>query len=317
MSNSIKTLATAFSGYGGVEAGFVMAGYTPVFAIDSNPDTVDVHNKNFGDHCFRGDVCEFDYSKIKADHLHASPSCKSYSASNNKGFETDSDVLCAHAIVKAIAQISPDTFSLENVKSYVKSESFALIKRSLRELGYACNVTVVNAKDFGIPQSRERLILRAWKKELRRPKPLSLQKKTLQMGWHDAIADIIPNCKPQPLNKWQLASLAEQGIDPTSLTALISKDGSRKKKGFTNTFAVVIPSGKPCPTLKAMGHSQHCQQYSIVVCGEGYRISTEAIARLMSFPDSFKFSGVNYKDCMGLGNAVPPLLAQAIAKTFN
>ena len=318
MINNLKTIATMFSGFGGVDSGFKSAGYTPVFAIDNNPDTVSVYIDNFGNHCLEKDVCEFDYSRVNADHLHASPSCKEFSAANHRGHETELSMLCAHAVVKAITQIAPQTFSLENVKSYVKSKSFALIRRSLREMGYACNVTVVNAKDFGVPQSRERLILRAWKKELRRPKPLSLQKKVLQIGWYDAIADIIPTLKPQPLNKWQLASLVEQGVDQTNLTALVSKDGSRKKKGFANTFALIVPPDKPCPTLKAMGHDQHCQQYSIIISGEGYRISTEAIALLMSFrPDSFKFSGINYKDCMGLGNAVPPLLAQAIAESFN
>jgi len=311
-----KTVATMYSGFGGVDQGFVLAGYTPVFAIDNNPDAVAVYIENFGNHCLEKDVCEFDYSRVKADHLHASPSCKEFSSANHRSSETDLDIRCAQATVKAIAQINPQTFSLENVKQYAKSKSFDLIRRSLREMGYACNVTVVNAKDFGVSQSRERLILRAWVKSRKRPRPLALYKQCLTMGWHDAIADLIPTLKPQPLNNWQLASLEEQGIDPTNLTALVSKDGSRKKKGFKNTFALVIPSSKPCPTLKAMGHNQHCQQYSIVVNGVGYRISTEAIARLMSFPDSFKFSGVNYKDCMGLGNAVPPLLVRAIAESF-
>lgn len=312
-----RLFADLFSGYGGVTTGFVWAGYEPHFAIDSNPDAVAVYEKNFGNHILEKDVCEFDYSRVKADHLHASPSCKSHSSANHAGSETEVDILCAKAVVRAIAQIKPQTFSLENVKQYAKSKSFDLIRRSLREMGYACNVTTVNAKDFGVPQSRERLILRAWIKSRKRPRPLALYRKCLALGWHDAIADIVPTLIPQPLNKWQLASLEEQGIDPTNLTALVSKDGSRKKNGFKNTFALVIPSSKPCPTLKAMGHNRHCQQYSIVVNGVGYRISTEAISRLMSFPDSYKFSGVNYKDCMGLGNAVPPLLARAIAESFN
>lgn len=312
----MKTLATLFSGFGGVDQGFAWAGYAPVFAIDSNPDAVAVYIKNFGNHCLEKDVCKFDYSRVEAHHLHASPSCKEFSPANHGSSETELDILCAHATIKAITQISPQTFSLENVKQYAKSKSFDLIRRSLRSMGYACNVTIVNAKDFGVPQSRERLILRAWAKSRKRPRPLALWKKH-GTGWYEAIADLIPTLKAQPLNNWQLASLKEQGMGPTNLTALVSKDGSRKKKGFENTFALVIPSSKPCPTLKAMGHNQHCQQYSIMVNGIGYRISTEAIARLMSFPDSFKFSGVNYKDCMGLGNAVPPLLAQAIAESFN
>lgn len=318
-----KTIATLFSGFGGADQGFVQAGYTPVFALDNNPDAVDAYINNFGNHCLEKDVCSFDFSRIKADHLHASPSCKEFSATNHKGSETELDIRCAKAVCRAIAQIKPDTFSLENVKQYAnaKFESLRLIKRSLREHGYACNVVIVNAKDFGVPQSRERLILRAWKKELHRPKPLWLwkiwDKEDLRIGWYDAITDLIPTLKPQPLNAWQLKSLAEQGIDPANLTALVGKDGSRKKKGFKYTFALVVPPEKPCPTLKALGGSQHCQQYSIVVNGVGYRISTEAIARLMSFPDSYRFSGVNYKDCMGLGNAVPPLLAKAIAESFN
>jgi DNA (cytosine-5)-methyltransferase 1 len=313
----MKTLADLFAGFGGATQGFTSAGYKPVFAIDNNQDTAEVYINNFGNHCLIKSVVDVDFRDVKAVHLHASTSCKSFSNSNHKGCETELDIWCANAVCRAIGQIKPDAFSLENVKQYAGSKSFALIKQWLREFGYACNVVIVNAKDFGVPQSRERLILRAWKKELRRPKPLWLWKIEDRISWYDAIADLIPTLKPQPLNSWQSCSLKEQGIDPTNLTALVSKDGSRKKKGFINTFALVISPEKPCPTLKALGGSQHCQQYSIVVNGDGYRISTEVIARLMSFPDSYKFSGINYKDCMGLGNAVPPLLAKAIAESFN
>ena len=312
-----RTFADLFSGYGGATTGFISAGYKPVFAIDNNPDAVETYINNFGNHCLEKDVCEFDYSRVKVDHLHVSTSCKEFSPANHRNSETEIAIRCAKAVCRAIVQISPRTFSLENVKQYADSESFKLIKICLRVHGYACNIVIVNAKDFGVPQSRERLILRAWKKELRRPKPLWLWKIDDRISWYDAIADLIPTLKPQILNTWQLASLKEQGIDPANLTALVSKDGSRKKKGFKHTFALVVPPEKPCPTLKALGGSQHCQQYSIVANGVGYRISTEAIARLMSFPDSYKFSGINYKDCIGLGNAVPPLLAKAIAESFS
>lgn len=311
-----KTLATMFSGYGGLDQGFVWAGYVPVMAIDNNPEAVEVYISNFGNHCLEKDVREFDYSRVKADHLHASPSCKKFSAANHRNAETELDIRCANAVIKAIALIAPQTFSLENVKQYADSQSLALIKERLRGLGYAINIVVVNTKDFGIAQSRERLILRAWHKTRKRPRPLALWQKQGN-GWYEAIADLIPTLKPQPLNNWQLASLAEQGLSVERLTALVSKDGSRKKEGFKNTFALVVPPDKPCPTLKALGGSRHCQQYSVVVDGVGYRISTKAIARLMSFPDAYKFSGINYKDCMGLGNAVPPLLAKAIAESFN
>lgn len=312
-----KTLATMYSGFGGTEQGFVWAGYTPVFAIDNNPDAVEAYTNNFGNHCLDKNVCDFDYSAIKANHLHASPSCKKFSSTNHRGGEDELDVWCAKATVRAIAKIKPDTFSLENVKQYLGSRSFRLIRDSLLELGYASNVEIVNAKDFGVAQSRERLILRAWHPSREHPKPLSLWKMNCIYGWYEAIADLIPNLKPLPLTKWQLASLAEQGISTDGLTALVSKDGSRKQEGFTGTFARVIPPDKPCPTLKALGGSQHCQQYSIVVDGVSYRISTETIARLMGFPDSYKFLGVSYKDCMGLGNAIPPVLAKAIAESFS
>ena len=305
-----------FSGFGGVCSGFKDAGYELVGAVERDAYAAKTYELNFGS-CALEDVCDHNYRQVHTDHLHGSPSCKEFSRANPRGGESESDILCSKAFIRAIVQTECSTVSLENVREYKDSKSFALIKSVLRDLGFATNVANINAKDFGVPQSRERLILRAWLKNSKRPRPLSLYKTKQHIGWYEAIADIIPTLKPLPLNGWQLASLAEQGISVEGLTALVSKDGSRKKKGFISTFALLIPPEKPCPTLKALGHSQHCQQYSIVVDGVGYRISTQAIARLMSFPNSFKFLGTNYTDCMGLGNAVPPLLGRAIAQSFN
>ena len=307
--------------------GAEQAGYKPIFGIDNNQDAIDFCHRNGNGRVKLGDVRSHDYSKIRTRHLQFSPECKSFSYANVNGKESKRDLQFARAIVRATTETEPITLSIENVGGYLNPEcrSFHEIILPYLTKDYYYWGGIYCSADFGVPQTRKRLIVRAIRKDQGRMlKPLKpTHSNNPESGllpwvsWYDAIADIIPNLKPIELTNWQKASLAQQGFDIGGQTCLISKDGSRKKKGYENLFALVIPQDLQVPTIKALGHDGHSQQYTIVIDGEVFRVSTEALAAWQTMPSNLKFVDKDDINCMGIGNGVPCLFAQRIMESLE
>jgi DNA (cytosine-5)-methyltransferase 1 len=114
--------------------------------------------------------------------------------------------------VRCLEQTAPRVFTLENVGAYARSQSYRLICHALDRLGYMWHAEVLNSADFGVPQTRRRLILRAVKDALlpglAAPDPW--------VGWYAAIEDIIDTLPDSQFAPWQLERLPN-GICDTSL----------------------------------------------------------------------------------------------------
>jgi len=321
---SIKTIATLFSGGGGFDLGAIAAGYKPVFAIDNNANAVNCYKKNIGDHIVLGDIRYFGFKEagIKADHLHASPSCKSSSMANSNRGETAFDIRCARAVVRAITHIKPETFSLENVREYHKTKSFKLIVKALSNNGYLGNWDVLNAADYGVPQSRHRLILMASKKK-KSEIPIATHEKYASdpyfegfaakqkwIGWYEAIADLIPDLPETKLAKWQSKAMGE-GALPSNLPVLIENTGARSDRDLQRRA-----SDEPIWTVRAMGTGGHWHRANILTDCKVLEITPQCLARFQSFPDSYILPKRKAIAGTIIGNAVPPLLAQRIMEAF-
>ena len=343
-------LATLFSCGGGFDTGAIAAGYTPVFALDNDRKALASYAANFGNHAVCADIRGYDFEGIEADHLHASPSCKAASTANSKGGETDFDTDCARAVSRAIAQINPQTFSLENVAPYRKFESFQIILRELHSQGYQVIYRTLNSADYGVPQTRKRLIVLATKRGYPRfPEPTHskpTQQKTLfelpdWVTWYEAIADLIPTLQETQLAAWQ-----QKQVDRSSLfsgrtkgagflevlTAIISQpsfviDASVhkglpkialiEKVGARSDRPIRTISNKfPVPTLKALGQDGHWEQWVIKNGLKVLQSDVRCLARWQSFPDWYKFPESRPVACSLIGNSVPPLLAQRIMEAI-
>ena len=201
----MKTTASMFSGGGLFDVGAIAAGYTPIWGIEYDDKIASVARLN-GLPVQTADVCKVDYSALdRPDHLHASPPCPNFSVAKNGGTETPQDIALAHAVSIALLTLNPDTFTLENVPAYIHSKSFQIIAQTLSDMGYWWDVGNLNSADFGVPQTRLRLWVRASRQLLRGyPPPVKW------IGWYEAIEDLIPSLPETEFAPWQMARLPEE-----------------------------------------------------------------------------------------------------------
>ena len=166
MENSF-TFIDLFAGIGGFRQGFENAGFECVFTSEINPQCQQVYKTNFGEKPF-GDITKIKPSDIPDfDILLGGFPCQPFSISGKKmGFEDTRGTLFFN-ICQIIDEKQPSVVVLENVKHLIhhdKKRTFTTIIKALMNLGYNVTHKLLNAKDFGIPQNRERIFIIATKK---------------------------------------------------------------------------------------------------------------------------------------------------------
>jgi DNA (cytosine-5)-methyltransferase 1 len=337
MNNLIS--ADLFSGAGGVAQGMRQAGFIHAWGLEFDPAIAEIYKANHGQVYVQNILDADPYKFEKVDLLHASPVCKSFSTANAKKGEKQLDIDCAIKTAQFIQVLQPPTFTLENVQAYGKSKAFNIILEMLYSQGYWVNYQVLNAADFGVAQSRRRLILIAVKSGF----IPSLPPKEKHIGWYEAIKDKVHDLPDSKLADWQLKALPDEIRDhcltdwanrirkPTitpsdfpsfTLTAairnhstpaiLIENTGARSDRALQTRNA-----DESCWTLRALGQDGHYHRANALL--ENARIvalDIACLARLQSFPDDYKWSGKKSLDGKGIGNSVPPLEYSKILKVL-
>ncbi|MCU0326364.1 MAG: DNA (cytosine-5-)-methyltransferase [Spirosomaceae bacterium] len=155
-----------FAGIGGFRTGFERAGFECVFTSEIDSACQEVYEQNFGEKPF-GDITKIEPEFLPDfDILLAGFPCQPFSISGRKlGFEDTRGTLFFN-ICQIIEQKQPSVVVLENVKHLIhhdKKRTFKVIIESLKNLGYKVSYKILNAKDFGVPQNRERIFIIASK----------------------------------------------------------------------------------------------------------------------------------------------------------
>lgn len=195
-------VATAFSGgYGSVEFAlkYLEIKHEVVFACEWMKPQRESYILNHGEPTsnFYSDINDLDGTKYKGeiDYYHLSPPCQEYSMAGNRGgAATDKGALMFQAI-KSIDEVQPKMFSVENVKGLLSSnggEDWKNIMRDFKSLkGYTISWGVMNAKEQGTPQNRERVFIvgfRGQAPQFSFPKRVEL-KKVLRDVLEDEVDD--------------------------------------------------------------------------------------------------------------------------------
>ncbi len=252
----MPTITTLCSGGEGVGVGAQAAGLTHLEGFELQDDIAQVARSN-GFNVLTASILDVDpATRPVPDVLHASPECKNASNANAKGEESTIDVEVGRAVARFIEAMRPKVFTLENVYFYRTFEAFRIILAALDKAGYWWDYSHINAADFGVPQTRRRLILRAVRgglvPMLPRPEPWQ--------GWYEAIEDLIPGLPESQFAEWQLRRMPAEFHE----TALF--DG-RLRQDFSDFRKYTLQS-EPAATITTLYRPSHMPRaFLMPACG--------------------------------------------------
>lgn len=162
-----------FCGSGGMSLGFSQEGYRPILANDIeevcgetyafNHLDIDINNIFIGD--IKDFVNEIDFKlKEKADIVIGGPPCQSFSMANRQRMIDDPRNILYKYYIKVVDKVKPKFFIMENVKGMLKVADQVL--EDFKKIGYECKYEMFNAKEFSVPQNRERIIYIGKRKDI-------------------------------------------------------------------------------------------------------------------------------------------------------
>lgn len=205
----MNKIATLLSGGEGIGIGAQQSGLYHLWGIEINDRIAQVARDN-GFHIITADIRDVDLQTLEIpDVLHASPKCQNASTAKQGSREMPLDVDIARCIVRYLEILRPRIFTLENVYGYRRFEAFRIILHALNRLGYFTDFGNLNAANFGVPQTRRRLILRAMQGGLVPMLPLPKP----WVGWYEAIEDLIPTLPESEFAPWQRKALESQSCN--------------------------------------------------------------------------------------------------------
>ena len=180
--NRLKVLSL-FAGAGGMDLGFKNAGYEIIWANDFDADSVKTYQRNLGDHIVLGDI-----EKIRTNNMPDNPDvviggfpCQGFSIANLSRNVDDSRNKLYKQMLRVIRVKKPKYFVAENVSGILTLGKGAVIEKIIKDfksIGYKVDCKLLNAADYGVPQSRKRVIIIGNRLGLENPYP----KQTHQMS---------------------------------------------------------------------------------------------------------------------------------------
>lgn len=310
-------VASLFAGCGGtdvgVDGGFSFLGdkYKKlptrlVYANDFDEGACDIFDSNFPIKISRQDIRTVKSSDVP-DHdiLTAGFPCQSFSivAQNppRLGIKDSDKGSLFEEVCRILRAKQPLGFICENVKGILSandSKAFPVIMSSLRNCGYHVIHLLLNAYHYGVPQRRERVFIIGFKDKrvleaFRPPMPVESFPKLNEVVFGE---DSIPD-------KYYFSQKAVEGMQ-------------KAKKEMNKGRAQDLNS--PCSTVGAHLAKVSLNSTDPVLCinNRYRRFLPREVARIQSFPDSFNLAGTDAKQYKALGNAIPPVLAWHVVKSF-
>ena len=327
-------LVSLFSGCGGMDKGFELAGYSRVWANDFDKDAQAVFKLNFGKIDPR-DIRQVPDDEIpECDMLTAGFPCQPFSNAGNRKGVYDARGNLYLECLRIIKAKHPKALLFENVKGLLSSKHqngkhlIDVIKGDLEDLGYNVTYRVLNASDYGVPQKRERMILVGIDKDLNKtfvfPDPIS-DKSKLTLRTLLKVPKELPNqthWEFSPQAAKMVTMIPEGGswkdVPYEELSPRFKKIRDNMAKYHSPKFYRRFSRDEICGTITASAQPENC---GIIHPTKNRRFTIREIARIQTFPDDFMFIDDGLKNIVAMykviGNAVPVKLAQAVAEAIK
>ncbi|RIO10546.1 DNA cytosine methyltransferase [Mammaliicoccus sciuri] len=337
-----------FCGAGGLSLGFQNAGFDIYGGVEWDKAASLTHQKNFNSaYHHTGDISEITNEIIKKDLMNidviiGGPPCQGFSSANRYLKEEDDPRnKLFFEYLRFVDIIKPKAFLIENVPGILTRDN-GYAKNKIIEItesyGYHVEVKVLSSEDYGVPEIRRRAFFVGVRNDIERKFDFdNLEPIFSNTNVHDAIKDLEELENGQTYNTLfgvELTPIQEYYYDPTSLQIANHNISVHNEKVVERIKHV--PQGgnwKDVPshlwdTQRTNRHSSAYRRLDYtkpsITIDTGHmnyfhpvfnRVpSVRESARIQSFKDSFIFWGTKTQQYRQVGNAVPPLLAQSIAK---
>lgn len=326
-----------FSGAGGLQLGFESEGFDILLSTDFDSDCETVHKINRPNTPFlKMDIHDLDKKTLKKylgenleiDMLIGGPPCQGFSTIGKrissdpiKRHEADPRNTLFREYIRILNTVKPKIFLMENVQGLLtrdKGKIFEEIQQTFKATGYDFHYVILNAADYGVPQIRNRVFFYGNRIGLDLHPPKAICDGTKEKPYKtvgEAISDLANIDNDEKINHVAL----KHGEKQIKRYALIPEGGRLPedklppelyRKNFGNTFKR-LHRDKPSLTM-VPGHNAFPIHPWL-----NRSLTVREAARIQTFPDDYIFAGPRQKQCMQVGNAVPPLMAKAWAKYFK
>lgn len=317
--SSKPLVASLFSGCGGMDLGFVQAGFEVVWANDFEVMACETYARNIGTHIICGDIVDVSPESIPdVDIMIGGFPCQDFSMIWQRGgIETDRGNLYRY-FVEAVKTKKPKVFAAENVKGLLTANKGAAIEqiaRDFAEIGYVVDVDLYNFADYGVPQLRERVFIVGVRADIdwEFAKPVATHNPKTYRTSGQALRGV----KKVPTNN-EHQNIADK---TKKMLELIPEGGNFSDiprehplyvKGMISHVYRRLHRNKPATTIIAGGGGGTWGYHY----EEPRSLTNRERARLFGYPDDFVFEGTIAQVRKQIGNSVPPPAAKVLAETL-
>lgn len=310
------TFIDLFSGAGGISVGVRNAGFTKLASVEIDRDASNTIRKNFPEaHHFEmpiQKVKENEIDKIlkgqKVNVIFGGSPCQGFSVAGLRNPNDPRNKLFQE-YVRIVLHLKPEFVVLENVPGIITMENGKVYKEIIKQFGDAgypnMSVRILEAATFGVPQLRTRAIFIANRLGLINPYPKEIFTKDNYKPIESAIEDL----KNVPRSEIANHEWTQHSEEMEKRISKIPPGGSLYET-FRDAYKRQY-KGVPSMTVKENHGGCHVHYELNRV------LSAREMARLQTFPDDFIFTGTFKKAYWQIGNAVPCLMAEHIAKAIK
>jgi DNA (cytosine-5)-methyltransferase 1 len=343
---SAPVAISLFTGAGGLDYGFEAAGFRTAVALERDARCCETLRRNRDWPLIERDIAEVSTADLlaaaglqpgEADILLGGPPCQPFSKSGfwatgeakRLGDPRASTIEC---YMRVLGEARPRVFLLENVEGLgfkSKDEGLQLIQSRLAALNaehgvhYEASIATLNAADFGVPQQRRRMFVIGARDgtPFRFPEPshgaaddLFPTNEAFRTAW-DAFHDLDETKEPDLALKGKWASLLPTIPPGRNYLWHTDRGGGEPLFGWRRrywSFLLKLTADQPSWTIQAMpGPATGPFHW------DNRRLTVKEMARLQTFPDDVEICGSLFEAQRQLGNAVPSLLAEVLAKEIR
>lgn len=305
-----------FCGAGGSSHGARRAGVEVVAGVDMWDVAAETYRRNFPDaEIYQGNIRDLSPVSIqrkvgKIDLILASPECTSHSCAKGAAPRCEDSRMTAFQVTRFAKAFKPRWIVIENVPHMQSWARYGDLLSQLRGLGYFVGETKLNAKDYGVPQSRRRLfIMCSLDGEVEGPPPSTIR--------HEPASSIIDRSARYPMTALFNSARAEATLERAerAIKELGSKEpfllvyyGSDKAGGWQ-------PLDKPLRTVTTLDRFAYVRPTSK---GHMMRmLQPEELKLAMGFPKGYRLAAASKRDAIKLlGNAVCPPVMERVVRTL-